>query len=166
MKQPKFAATILGVGLLLTLNTSLGAQAGGTFRATPEPANGQRGVETPRKQPVPVVVPPSTVFHPTFFRQPVVFFNIPAILLSDGTVLADFGMGYEQVTRACGNTVVVQSEPTVIAGNGVVLSHGTSTITTQQSVTSTSARFPILTSVSQTSCFSRDINGRVFIVRQ
>ena len=158
--------TVLGAGLVIALSSTLSAQARGTFRASPEPANSQRAVETPKKQPVVVVVPPSTVFSPQpFYRQPVVFFNIPAILMSDGTVLADFGMGYEQVSRACGNTVVVQNEPRIIAGNGVVLSQGSSTITTQQTVTS-SSRYPILTSVSQTSCYSRDAYGRVFVVRQ
>ena len=100
---------------------------------------------------------------------------IPAILMSDGTVLADFGFGYEPVTRACGNAVVM-STPQVFAGNGVVLSPGSTTVTytqpvpnqatpSQQNLPSAQSRYPILTAVSQSACFTRDAQGRFFVAR-
>ena len=151
-----------------------------TFRAQP-PASGSRiAIETPRPQVTIVVVPFSPGFNQplnqsVFPRQPVAFTLIPAILMSDGTVLADFGFGFEPVTRACGNAVVM-STPQVIAGNGVVLSRGSSTVTftqpvpnqataSQLNLPSAQSQFPILTAASQSACFTRDAQGRFFVVR-
>ena len=172
----------MGLGFALALAGRAEAQSKGTFRATPEPANSRRGVATVAKQPTIVVVPSSSVVNPVFVRQPVAFIWIPAILMSDGTVVADFGMGYEPVTRSCDNTVIVGSQQStvfsnemrVVAGNGVVLSQGPTytqpvpnqQTASQQNLPSAQSRFSVLTAASQTSCFSRDQNGRVFVVRQ
>jgi hypothetical protein len=182
LKQQNFAGALFGLGFLLALAGRSEAQSHGTFRAMPEPANSRRGVATAPRQPTVVVVPSSSVVNPVFPRQPIAFTWIPAILMSDGTVMADFGMGYEQVTRSCNNTVVVQSqqstvfssEPRVVAGNGVVLSPGPTytqpvpnqPTASQLNLPSAQSRFPVLTSASQASCFSRDPGGRIFVVRQ
>ena len=150
------------------------------FRAQP-PASGSRiATETPHPQQTTVIFQPGPGFNQPFNqsvfpRQPVAFTLIPAILMSDGTVLADFGFGFEPVTRACGNTVVM-STPQVIAGNGVVLSPGSTTVTftqpvpnqatpSQQNLPSAQSRFPILTAASQSACFMRDAQGRLFVAR-
>jgi hypothetical protein len=68
------------------------------------------------------------------------------------------------------------STPTVFAGNGVILSRGTTTVTytqpvpnqmtpSQQNLPSAQSRFPILTAASQTACFTRDAQGRFFVAR-
>ena len=176
LKRARVLAT--GLAALLSLGVALspvGAQSRTVFRADPAQPNSQRGVQVQR-QPTVVVVPQPFVSSLVFPRQPVAFITIPAILLSDGTVLADFGLGYAPVTRACNSQVVVLSgsQPRVIAGNGVVLS-GAPTYTqpvpnqataSQQMLPSNQSRYPILTSASQTSCFSRDGGGSVFVVRQ
>jgi len=176
--------TLLGVAMLLVLDAGqAGAQSrAGTFKASPPPSGSRRATETQRPQPQVIVVPSSggqfgagVITQSVFPRQPVAFTLIPAILLSDGTVLADFGFGYEPVTRACGNAVVM-STPTVFAGNGVILSQGTTTVTytqpvpnqatpSQQNLPSAQSRYPILTAASQTACFTRDAQGRFFVAR-
>jgi hypothetical protein len=168
--------------LALTADHAAAQSRAGTFRASPPPSGSRRATEAQRPQPQVVVVPssPGTGFggvtnQPVFPRQPVAFTLIPAILMSDGTVMADFGFGFEPVTRACGNAVVM-STPTVFAGNGVILSRGTTTVTytqpvpnqitpSQQNLPSAQSRFPILTAASQTACFTRDAQGRFFVAR-
>jgi hypothetical protein len=168
--------------MLLVLNVGQAAaqSRAGTFRASPPPSGSRRATEAQRPQPQVILVPSSSGLgggtrQSVFPLQPVAFTLIPAILLSDGTVLADFGFGYEPVTRACGNTVVM-STPTVFAGNGVILSRGTTTVTytqpvpnqvtpSQQNLPSAQSRFPILTAASQTACFTRDAQGRFFVAR-
>jgi hypothetical protein len=46
---------------------------------------------------------------------------VPAVVTADGRIFANFGYGYEQVFRSCSGAAVV-GQPTVIAGNGAVLS--------------------------------------------
>jgi len=182
LKNPTIRWTLFGVAMLLVLSAGqAAAQArAGTFRASPPPSGSRRATETQRPQPQVIVVPSSTVgggmiSQPVFPVQPVAFTLIPAILLSDGTVMANFGFGYEPVTRACGNAVVM-STPTVFAGNGVILTPGTTTVTytqpvpnqqtaSQQNLPSAQSRYPILTAVSQTACFTRDAQGRFFVAR-
>ena len=180
------ASTMTKAFLALVLTASLAGIASAqtkatTFRAQPQASGSRRATETPHPQQTVIVVPssPSGFNQPfnqfVFPRQPVAFTLIPAILMSDGTVLADFGFGYEPVTRACGNAVVM-STPRVIAGNGVVLSPGSTTVTytqpvpnqatpSQQNLPSAQSRFPILTAASQSACFARDAQGRFFVVR-
>ena len=141
------------------------AQSGGTtaIARDPQPA-------------VVFVTPSSTVFSRSVFpRQPIAFTLIPAIILSDGTVVANFGFGFEPVFRSCGGAVVV-GEPRVIAGNGVILSPGTPTTYTQPvpnqmtpsqqllpSAQSTNAAN--LSLAAQSACFSRDAAGRIVVFR-
>jgi hypothetical protein len=182
LKKPTIRGTLFGVAMLLVLNVGQAAaqSRAGTFRASPPPSGSRRATEAQRPQPQVILVPSSSGLgggtrQSVFPLQPVAFTLIPAILLSDGTVLADFGFGYEPVTRACGNTVVM-STPTVFAGNGVILSRGTTTVTytqpvpnqvtpSQQNLPSAQSRFPILTAASQTACFTRDAQGRFFVAR-
>jgi hypothetical protein len=185
LKQATICGTLLALVVLQAIApVQANAQSrAGTFRASPPPPATRTATETPHPQPTVIVVPSSPIggvfnqrFNQAVFpRQPVAFTLIPAILLSDGTVMADFGFGFEPVTRACGNAVVM-STPTVFAGNGVILSQGTSTVTftqqvpnqvtpSQQNLPSVQSRFPILTAASQAACFTRDAQGRFFVVR-
>jgi hypothetical protein len=139
------------------------AQAGGTAAIARDP------------QLFVVIAPSATVFSRSVFpRRPVIFTTIPAILLSDGTVVADFGFGFEPVFRSCGGAVVV-GEPTVMAGNGVILSPGTPTYTqpvpnqqtaSQQLLPSAqSINAANLSLAAQGACFSRDAAGRIIVFR-
>lgn len=149
------------------------AQSGGVFRLSPE-LNGTRAVEA-RKQPVVVVVSEQRVRQPHVFpRYPVAATLVPAILMSDGSVFANFGFGYEPVYRSCSGAVVV-GEPTVVAGNGVVLSQQqrptyTQPVPNQQTASqqlaqSNLSRPVVVSGAAQASCFSRDGAGRVFVYR-
>jgi hypothetical protein len=99
---------------------------------------------------------------------------IPAIVLSDGTVVANFGFGFEPVFRSCGGVVVV-GEPRVVAGNGVILSAGTPTYTqpvpnqataSQQLLSSNqSINAANLSAAAQSACFGRDGAGRIVVFR-
>jgi hypothetical protein len=175
LKRSMFIAAVFGLAVM----TGRGAQAqlvDGRWQVSPNTGRGRTDVATPPKEPAPTIFLQPGLGQSVFVRQPVAFVLIPAILMSDGTVLANFGMGFEQVSRACGGNVVVSSQmsqPTVIASNGVVLSGPTIPQTapsqmtaSQQMIRSQQQRFPILTSASQTSCFSRDQAGRFFVVRQ
>ena len=64
---------------------------------------------------------PAVTSNPTVFSQPVTVSLVPMVLMSDGTIFANFGFGFERVSRPCSNTLVV-GQPTVVASNGVVLS--------------------------------------------
>jgi len=161
--------TVLGLTTLLA--GAAAAQTNGTWRVSPEP-NRRTGTEPRPAEPTVIVVQPAPVFqHPQ-----VTWFVIPAILTGDGVVLANFGMGYEPVTRSCGNTFVVNNsnDHRVIAGNGKVLNPGRTYPQTapneptasQQMLGITNSRYPILTAASQVSCYSLDANGRPFVLQR
>jgi hypothetical protein len=189
--QLKRNPIFFGISLVLTLGSaSVGAQSNGTFRAT-EPPRSRQGVER-RPQPVVVVTQPGNYYQPGYYPgavYPVAYTTIPAVLMSDGSIWANFGYGYEPVTRACVVQTAPSSQPVVVAGNGMVISGGSttmSTTTTTMSTTTTtstvnymppapaqqSASYYNLPSVArqrsaagQAACFSRDANGQFFIVR-
>jgi len=143
---------------------SLGAQSNGTWRISPEP--NRRAVEAPPKPREPEFGSPASFGGGVFPRQPVALVMIPAILMSDGTILANFGMGFEPVRRSCGGLVVVNDRPTVVSAGGRVLSRPTYTQPVPNQVVSSQTRYPILTAASQSACFSRDGSGNYFVVRQ
>jgi len=175
----------LGLGVLLALAVSASAvsaqqDAQGRWRATTPASAGRTGVAREARPATVIVVPqnPTVFFNPrqqVFFpSQPVAFFSIPAILMSDGTILADFGMGYEPVTRSCSSQVVATNQVTVVAGNGAVISSGAPTYTqpvpnqatsSQQMLGIGQSSFPTLTTISQASCFTWDGSGRPFVLR-
>src|SRR6185503_339724 len=132
---------------------SLGAQSNGTWRIPPKPREPEFGS-------------PASFGGGVFPRQPVALVMIPAILMSDGTILANFGMGFEPVRRSCGGLVVVNDRPTVVSAGGRVLSRPTYTQPVPNQVMSSPTRYPILTAASQSACFSRDGSGNYFVVRQ
>ncbi len=164
---------VAALGWMVAAGAAQAQQSGGVWRLSPEP-NGTRAVEA-RKEPVVVVVPEQRYRQPHVFpRYPVAATLVPAILMSDGSVLANFGFGYEPVYRSCSGAVVV-GEPTVVAGNGVVLSQQqrptyTQPVPNQQTASqqlaqSNLSRQVLVSGAAQSSCFSRDGAGRVFVYR-
>lgn len=172
----EFQLKSLAFALSATLVAAIGQQAqaqndpSGKWVLSPQTGSSGRRAVAANAQPQIIVVPGQPQFSPVFPRQPIVFTYIPAILMSDGTVLANFGFGYEPVTRACGGGVVINSTPMVIAGNGRVIRGGTQPAPNQatesaRNLPSNQVRYPILTSASQMSCYTRDSSGRWFAVR-
>jgi len=113
-------AAIFGIALALTLGGRAQAQlSAGQWRLIPQPNTGRIAVEV-KQEPTVVFANPglgSTVFS----RQPIAVSRGPAILMSDGTVFANFGGGFQPVAGSCSGAVVVVGQPRVIASNGVVL---------------------------------------------
>jgi hypothetical protein len=112
-------AAVLGIAMTLTLAVNAGAQlSDGQWRLSPQRSSGRTAVEV-RPQPTLVVSQPGMTSM-LFPSQPVAFNLVPAILMSDGTVFANFGFGFEPVLRSCSGVAVV-GQSNVIGGNGVVL---------------------------------------------
>jgi hypothetical protein len=113
----------------LMLPAAASAQDNGkAFRLPPGSGSGStRGVVQRAPQPQVIVVQPTVRHHGGFFHRSTVFPRqssviwVPAVVTSDGRVFANFGYGFEQVHRSCSSVVVV-GQPSVIAGNGFVLS--------------------------------------------
>lgn len=165
----------LGTALLAAVifAAPLGAQQGGKFSL---PARGtvRQGVEARPQQPTVVVVDP-TFHNPSFPRQaprPVQFTLIPAVLMSDGSIFANFGFGYEPVVRTCGGAAYVTGPVQRIGSNGVVLGQSNAMpytppvpnqMTASQQMIANGHR---LSAPAQLACFTRDAAGRVFVYKR
>ena len=160
-------AILFGVALAFSLAATVEGQSRGTFAISPQPNRPRKGVEV-KPAPVPTADP---FFLPA---QPVAFNLVPAILMSDGTVWANFGFGFEPVVRSCGSVVVTQ--PAVMAGNGALITQPAAPTymqpapvqktASQQVIAASQNGATVQTSrVAQLSCFGRDASGRVFVLR-
>jgi hypothetical protein len=172
--------TLKIAGIILALAAgSAGAQlTGGRWQLSPNTGGGgSRGIARDPQPTVIVVTPP--VFHQPFFphqffpRRALTLITVPAIVLSDGSVFANFGFGFEPVFRSCSGGIVV-APMRVVGANGTVLSPAAPTYTqpvpsqmtsSQQLLRSAQPRTVVVSSVAQTACFSRDAAGRIFIFR-
>ena len=99
------------------------------------------------------------------------FALVPAVLMSDGSIFANFGYGYEPVIRSC-SAVVVSGQTQRIAAGGVTLSQQNAMAYTPPVPNQTTASQQMIangTRVSgpaQLACFTRDAAGRVFVYRR
>lgn len=175
MNVKRLAHTQKLPAILLALSlTSAGAEAqlsDGQWRRPSQGGAARKGVEA---QPAVTVAPADPLRNETVFRRrPVAVSLVPAVLMSDGSVFADFGFGFEQVLRSCSNSLVV-GELTVIGSNGVVLSQPAAPShmqpvpnhpTASQQNLSTARRTGPTSAPAQLACFNRDAAGRVFVFR-
>lgn len=142
-----------------------GGQGGGraTTRATSRPT-----VVTPRDPHGPIAPQtPGSLLNPVTYRVPVAI--IPAILMSDGSIFANFGFGYEPVVRVCGGAAM----GAVVASNGVVLQPAPAA--SQQTVTLYTPAMLIqsgyvvhqvvVSDMGRLACHNRDGSGLVYIYR-
>lgn len=122
MKPTSTLLALAGSLALVALQTeSASAQSsGGEWRFPSRPAG--RTAAQPFKPKTPPV-PPGQVSHlnPLTHRVPVAI--VPAVLMSDGSIFANFGFGFEPVVRVCPGARLGP----VIASNGVVLQAAPST---------------------------------------
>jgi hypothetical protein len=173
----KSTSIILG---LLLVSTVAGAQvATGRNGPAKSSAGSKRGIQQePKAEPVAVVVdrPRNSNVMPTPHSRPTPVKLIPAMLLSDGSVVADFGFGMEPVRHQCAG-VSVSSGGRVLGGNGQVLSQPAPHLQPvplmqpvprlqsppgMQPAPSQSANQRPLSRAAAASCFTRDVNGKVF----
>ena len=158
----KSAATAC-VLTLTAVAASDGQLANGRWQQQPTSAGSRRAVQAPRADTVASALTPGV--------RPIALRLIPAMVMSDGSIYADFGNGLEPVRRACSNVVVSTRQIPVIAGNGQVLFQtGPGTQPSPAQLTQSQLNLP---SASQrpasraalSSCFMRDASGRVFVPR-
>lgn len=140
------------VAALLVLAGSAGAQV---VHKKPDPPARRAGIAPP-----PVPTPP-----PHQQAVPVAAAWIPAVLMSDGRVYADFGFGLEAVMRPCAATGAPATAvaaplrapnygapPAPVAGAGMSAPSGYAAIAAPPQPVQTSAR-----------CWMRDAMGRVLV---
>lgn len=141
----------------------------GVQRPAAATSSTRRGVEvSPQPNPAPTATPfgvPSP--HVVAVKL------VPAVIMSDGSVFADFGFGLEPVRRACGG-VGGLGETRSLSG-GVFTSTSllpgiqpapAQRTASQQNLTSQIQPSQRITSrVALGSCFTRDASGRVFATR-
>lgn len=184
-------AFFLTAGLWLGLPAVAWAQQSGGVWRLPEAGSTRAatGVQ-PSPGPQVVIVQPqpnaqrSTVFrrrapygHSPYGQLPYGATVIPAVLLQNGQVYADFGYGFEPVYRSCyAGSVVVSGQPTVIGSNGVVLSPAPpptytqpvpnqQTASQQMAARTTGTQRVVVSGAAQSACYNRDGAGRLFVVR-
>lgn len=176
-KRLDYRAVFVALALLAAVPVVAEAQYDGRmFRLPPANAGAARGVR-PSPQPQVVVVQPSThrtVFrrHRTVFPQQSTIIWVPAVVLADGRVFANFGFGYEQVFRSCSGAVVV-GQPSVIAGNGHVLTPQVPTYTqpvpnqqtSSQQMAAGNQVQTVVVAPAPSTCFSRNASGGVIVYR-
>ena len=160
----------LGTALIAVLLAAapVAAQSGGKF-SLPAQGTVRQGVEARPPQTV-TVDPYSHYRNPSYPAQPVQFILVPALLMSDGSIFANFGFGYEPVIRSC--SAVVSAPVQRIASNGVSLGKSNAMpytpavpnqMTASQQMIANGTR---LSGPAQLACFSRDAAGRVFVYRR
>ena len=153
---------------LLLAAAPLGAQSGGKF-SLPAQGTVRQGVEA--RPPQTVVVDQNYYYrNPSYPVQPVQFILVPALLMSDGSIFANFGFGYEPVVRTC---YAVSTAPVQrIGANGVALHNSNAMpytppvpnqMTASQQMIANGTR---LSAPAQLACFTRDAAGRVFVYRR
>ena len=160
----------LGTALVAVLLAAapLGAQSGGKF-SLPAQGTARQGVEA---RPAQTVVVDQNYYYrnPSYPVQPVQFIMVPAVLMSDGSIFANFGFGYEPVIRSC---YAVSTAPVQrIGANGVALNNSNAMpytpavpnqMTASQQMIANGTR---LSGPAQLACFTRDAAGRVFVYRR
>lgn len=162
----------IGTALVFALVAAApaGAQQGGKFSLPAQGATRQ-GVEVRPQTQVVYVDPYGNPSYPQQAPRPVQFTLIPAVLMSDGSIFANFGFGYEPVVRTC-SAVVVGGQPQRIGAGGVSLSQSNAMPYTppvpNQSTASQQmiANGQRLSGPAQLACFTRDAAGRVFVYRR
>lgn len=180
LRQRKVFLGLLGAVVMVGSTAGdAGAQArDGQWRLPPQGGGStRRATSPPPSQPTVVIVTPGApapVYYEPVRRYPVAYAVIPAILMSDGSVWANFGFGYEPVVRPCAAAFVSGSR--VIASNGVVLSQAPqpptytqpvpSQMTASQQLLPSNRSGPVVVSnAARVACFSRDAVGRVYVYR-
>jgi hypothetical protein len=177
MRAKRLDIRAIFVATLFSAVVPVAAQAqlvNGEWRL-PASGGGTRAVQPATPQPQVIVVPGQRYYPQTtvFPRRVAAYTLVPAILMADGSVLADFGFGYEPVYRSCSGTLVT-GQPTIVGGNGVVLNAPQAPTYTQpvpnqqtasQQMLSTRTNTVYGSTHSQTSCYNRDPGGRVIVVR-
>jgi hypothetical protein len=175
MAMKRFSRFSRMLALAVVASASLAAAATAQLvngRWQPPPKNatsGKQGVIVERPAtPQPGLVPnptapiPGNPSYPLQPVQPVQFTLVPAVIMSDGSIFANFGFGFEPVLRSCvSNVVVVGGQPQRIGSNGArIPNHGASQPQTSQLQTVR------LSPAAQTGCFTRDNLGRVFVYKR
>jgi hypothetical protein len=161
---------------LMPLASTAGAQlVNGQWQLSPRTsgvAASSKGVARSPQQGVVIVEPSHMPVHQrsVFPRRPVQFTYIPAVLMSDGSVFADFGFGYEPVTRACSGNLVLPRRQRLLVRGGASRQIPTYTqpVPNQPSPSQLMVQRATgqqVSTVSRSSCFARDGAGNLVALR-
>lgn len=153
MKRIRVGGAI--VALVLGMAIDVHAQSSvGVFRP---PAEGRKATHSspPTQQQV------SDSRYPVY---PIGYTLLPAIVMSDGSVYANFGYGYEQVSRACGQGRVLDGRgmKTPLRNPQPVPAPVTPSA---ENLPSVQAQRRAASRVAHSACYARDIYGRLVVVR-
>ena len=178
-KRLDHRAVFVALALVLGPVVASAQYDGKAFRLPPGGSSGgTRGVVQSTSQPQVIFVQPGIRHRGGFPQRTTVFPRqssviwVPAVVTSDGRVFANFGYGFEPVYRSCAGGVVV-GQPSVVAGNGVVLSSQAATYTqpVPNQLTSSqqmAAGMHLQTTVvapAYSTCFSSHSSGGVIVYR-
>ena len=126
LKDTRYAVVVAAAAAVLFAGRAEGQSRG---RFTMPKAKPRLVVQKPAASHAPVS--PRYPAYPVRPVYPVAFTLLPAVILSDGRIYADFGYGYEPVSRACapvysktGTLGASGGGIRVVGANGMVLSGG------------------------------------------
>lgn len=125
---------------------------------------GQGGARTTVRATSPTPPPaPSVPAQPAY---PVAFTLLPAILMSDGGVYANFGFGYEPVSRACGShSRVIDGRGHATPQRGSVSPAPGANTPSAQNLPSVRAQREAARRAALHACYARDPYGRLVVIR-
>ena len=168
MFKPMLVSAVLAT---FAMSVAQAQAARGSWRATAtSSASSRRGVAT-TTQPQATQPPSSSPFGaPT--PHVVAVKLVPAVIMSDGSVLADFGFGLEPVRRACvggvgglGDTRSLSSGATMPTQSIPGIQPAPAQRTASQQNLTSQPQFRQPSRAALGSCFTRDASGRVFVTR-
>ena len=172
--KPRSAFFVLtSTVLCLAVSAADASAQGGTWRATGQGrattrATSRPTVVTPRPDQGPIAPQsPSSLLNPITYRVPIAI--IPAILMSDGSLFANFGYGYEPVVSVCGGAAM----GAVVASNGVVLQPAPAVQQTPASVYTPAMLIQsgyvvhqvVVSDMGRLACYNRDGSRLAYIYR-
>ena len=154
MKSIGIATVVLA--LLAGLAGDASAQ---TRRGTFTLSTGNEGRKVVIQDPPPAHAQPVYPLYPAF---PVAYTLLPAIVMSDGSVFANFGYGYLQVSRPC-----AVSTPRVLDGRGFQTTQPAPAEPTasEQNLPSVQAQRRAAERAAHGACYGQDRYGRIVVIR-
>lgn len=173
LKQRNAFLALAGAGFLLAaaVPDASAQNSPGQWRL-PNRASGRMAAQKPRTETQQVVIVPTVLgggLTTTSYRVPIAV--VPAVLMSDGSIFANFGFGYEPVIRACGGA---RMGP-VIGSNGVILQQAPRPMYTQPvpnqmtpsqlMLSGVRVHYAIVSDMGRLACFNRDGSGLVYVYR-
>lgn len=108
--------------------------------------------------------PQPQVQDPGYPVYPIAYTLLPAIVMSDGSIYANFGYGYQQVSRSCGQSRVLDNRGMKTPQRYPQPAPAPVT-PSAQNLPSVQAQRRAARGVAHSACYARDTYGRLVVVR-